>query len=856
MSARFLHLPYALPRPLRTGSLFSCLNYAKGIPTILSNGTFSIHPDLVAKWLELDKFLTQVFQFLPHASHPPSVVLDLVPSNANYTTTFATEDAARLAGSRALSAFQHLITLCSWKMAYNTENVFNPEWVEILLSKGIPPTMVEMLRNSPPAIFSTYNMRAGAVVDVSDEASLSYVRQMVNAQVPVYIDWGTHDLQYHKPTFKRVADKVQDAEWINTNCFPSIPVLKTAADMYRDPPTSSSDLASAQPPPLGPVRIPPPSVKGSGQKRGETWKEFFARRSLANKSTQEEESFAARKRREDRAKRAHASAMPGRKGANVFHWEEANGFRIRTPVGFGNYIDMWGDYCGARRRYDEFADEWDLCSEFEESGGGGGGYDDDDDDDDDDPPMTMPSHKKSVSVSTPGQLPSAVLETPSGNPLSVNTLTGCQSPPGEQQISPDGCHDPKPRIEDQASACQPQPMACDHQPESQVSLGDQQVSIPVPPIQQLASVEVVPEGDSPHVGDFVPSNHLPDPQSSGDADPVSVFIGNDIPESQAPPTMHLRDVLQRCYGFAYSSSSNVPPHMDAVLDSLARKVCEGNSTLPSEKSLRTAVTAFLEKLITTQPPDETLSDMLDGSLVDKYAKGHLIVRRRPGRRIAIDGTRTAKTFYEITSKATRDPSFALFLGDATSVLYLIRVQPGPELSDVVVELVRSGFPVNTCILRETIPTLVYDISRGLGFLPFDYRPRRSDYVAYIERRDALLRRNYGRAALMKGGIVGRLARESLGDRADFVVSSGPSDDAVDFGSCIEIEGSRYWDDDLDCEDEEIICGVYKISTGNCLPVPTHRSALTRLQVSDLTAVGNRLLTSHGGRSSRRGKAVA
>ena len=69
---------------------------------------------------------------------------------------------------------------------------------------------------------------------------------------------------------------------------------------------------------------------------------------------------------------------------------------------------------------------------------------------------------------------------------------------------------------------------------------------------------------------------------------------------------------------------------------------------------------------------------------------------------------------------------------------------------------------------------------------------------------------------MKGGIIRCLACESLGDRADFLIAPGPSDDAVRFGSCVKIEEGRYWDNVLDCEDEEVICGVYKLSTGNTL----------------------------------------
>jgi len=68
--------------------------------------------------------------------------------------------------------------------------------------------------------------------------------------------------------------------------------------------------------------------------------------------------------------------------------------------------------------------------------------------------------------------------------------------------------------------------------------------------------------------------------------------------------------------------------------------------------------------------------------------------------------------------------------------------------------------------------------------------------------------------ILKGGIIGCLACESLVDRADFLIAHGPSEDVIRFGSCIKIGDSCYWDNDLECEDNEIIRSVYKLSTGN------------------------------------------
>ncbi|KAI9464841.1 hypothetical protein HD554DRAFT_2026204, partial [Boletus coccyginus] len=78
----------------------------------------------------------------------------------------------------------------------------------------------------------------------------------------------------------------------------------------------------------------------------------------------------------------------------------------------------------------------------------------------------------------------------------------------------------------------------------------------------------------------------------------------------------------------------------------------------------------------------------------------------------------------------------------------------------------------------------------------------------------LLCQTYGRAVIMKGGIIRCLAHASLVDRADFLITHGPSENVIQFGSCIKIEDGRYWDDDLEYENKEIICGMYKLSTDN------------------------------------------
>ena len=112
-------------------------------------------------------------------------------------------------------------------------------------------------------------------------------------------------------------------------------------------------------------------------------------------------------------------------------------------------------------------------------------------------------------------------------------------------------------------------LLCDPLPESQASLGGQQL----PSVNTLP----MPEANLPSEHQPIPSNSLPDPQVSASAHPMSVFMG-DLPEVQAASTMHLQDVLQMWYGFNYSKYSGAAPQTNASLGSLAVKISEGEAT--------------------------------------------------------------------------------------------------------------------------------------------------------------------------------------------------------------------------------------------------------------------------------------
>ncbi|KAK0477247.1 hypothetical protein IW261DRAFT_1338705, partial [Armillaria novae-zelandiae] len=108
-----------------------------------------------------------------------------------------------------------------------------------------------------------------------------------------------------------------------------------------------------------------PVEKYSGQRAGEDWKSFFARRDAENAKHAEKETENTRQEHQQRIDHAAKQAVPGRKGARVFYWDEEDGFLIRQAGGRKNYDWHWGRFGAKQRQYNSFHNEWDLCEELD-----------------------------------------------------------------------------------------------------------------------------------------------------------------------------------------------------------------------------------------------------------------------------------------------------------------------------------------------------------------------------------------------------------------------------------------------------------------------------------------------------------
>lgn len=152
--------------------------------------------------------------------------------------------------------------------------------------------------------------------------------------------------------------------------------------------------------------------------------------------------------------------------------------------------------------------------------------------------------------------------------------------------------------------------------------------------------------------------------------------------------------------------------------------------------------------------------------------------------------------------------------DAATSLECIRRTLGPSRVDITDFLIKRGisFCTPSPVPLGLASPPVSNSPCILGERCKDYKFDIADFVAYEAMRDSfLVERAEGRAALCCGGIVARLARETL---PSSVVYAGPSEGAYKGSQKIFSDGKTLFvDDNLSEEAMDLICGTYRVETG-------------------------------------------
>jgi hypothetical protein len=177
---------------------------------------------------------------------------------------------------------------------------------------------------------------------------------------------------------------------------------------------------------------------------------------------------------------------------------------------------------------------------------------------------------------------------------------------------------------------------------------------------------------------------------------------------------------------------------------------------------------------------------------------------------------TAKKLYFIyATKATKGIDWLLAVDSPVTAIQCLR--SCRDITEAVRYLMGQGIPFNTLNPCHTFsPPLTGPPPPpiSLGVRPIGYQPDAADYAAYEAARDHFLRSSRARAAILKGGIVWRLAMEFIGPGC---VLTGPSDVASSEGQIFHFTDDTIFCEDILNDDElDLICGVYRVYTGRYL----------------------------------------
>ncbi|KAJ3803534.1 hypothetical protein F5876DRAFT_18159, partial [Lentinula aff. lateritia] len=119
-------------------------------------------------------------------------------------------------------------------------------------------------------------------------------------------------------------------------------------------------------------------------------------------------------------------------------------------------------------------------------------------------------------------------------------------------------------------------------------------------------------------------------------------------------------------------------------------------------------------------------------------------------------------YFMIQAKdATDDEEYVIALCSASTVMEIARRKWGPRTEDIIKCLIEEGIPFNTLMASHTPRmslSMPFRKPAMLGFRPVGFVPTLQDYNSYKLVRNDFLRSARGRAALLAGGIIARLAR--------------------------------------------------------------------------------------------------
>ncbi|KAG2746306.1 hypothetical protein P692DRAFT_20876411 [Suillus brevipes Sb2] len=287
-------------------------------PVIPQNPVFdgAIFGDVREEWQTLEQQLTwcqghlAVNMFLPWYCRPPQA-----PRECGYLRSHVDVSLAKKVALRSRDVFLGIAALCTYFiMAHQYRPHDDPDWTSLLTKDPQCPILsawVVELSHSFVGDLTDAMPRTGMIINSAYSLSWDpHVVMFEHFKVPIWSNENpSHGGSWGDDLWGALLNDPAPA-----------PIIQSQPDLSHFP-------------------LP---KRNSGQKHGEDFKVFFARRAMWNKEKEEKET-------------------PSQRQARLGYDDDEDRFLLRHPVTKACVERIWGDYSKDTRVFDAFSNQWDLC---------------------------------------------------------------------------------------------------------------------------------------------------------------------------------------------------------------------------------------------------------------------------------------------------------------------------------------------------------------------------------------------------------------------------------------------------------------------------------------------------------------
>ena len=210
-------------------------------------------------------------------------------------------------------------------------------------------------------------------------------------------------------------------------------------------------------------------------------------------------------------------------------------------------------------------------------------------------------------------------------------------------------------------------------------------------------------------------------------------------------------------------------------------------------------------------------DLLPGNrqavkLTSRFPKFHIVFSEHDNKQ---GGGKALTKYYMLDLASQRTAPWNVAVKHASDALTICRLDPSFNEYEIVDFLLTNGIQFHTFQPSSSITRTLNMPRPSLQLLTrnSDYKFDGRDYLAYRERCRAILDQPRGRAALMYGNIMWRIAIHTVKWEAVYAGPSGSPDPYEMVVVRDTTNGIEYVDDDLSPQEQEALCGTYCCFTG-------------------------------------------